>query len=350
MTTTLPAGTEPGPPELDGDRTHAAATEVGATASPAAVASTADATATHLPVSRAELKAARRATRAERAHTGLYLILGIALWLALGLVVVVGLQDRIVLAGWSFLGAFLVPSALVYAMAGRLRPSDSITPSDLARFMLLGGFLAFCIGGTVDATIGHFAPGPNPSTPSMVSFALSGVVEEFAKLVIVLVLARRTVKTVRNGLFLGGAVGAGFAAFETLGYVIEIPIKMGAVADGGFVKWDAFVAFDRALTSPLGHPLWAALLAAAVFAAASRHGGRYRITFGVVGAYLGVAVLHGLNDVALTLGTSMISNTLLQVVVSWMIVIVIAVPGVLVWHRLAKRTAPVSVDPHLPSR
>lgn len=349
MTTTLTAGKEPGLPELDGDRAHDAAAEAGATTSPAAAASTADATASHRPDSRAERKAARRAARAERPHTGLYLILGIALWLMLGIFVVVGLQDRIVLAGWSFLGAFLVPSALVYAMAGRLRPSDSITPSDLARFMLLGGFLAFCIGGTVDATIGHFAPGPNPGTPSMVSFALSGVVEEFAKLVIVLVLARKTVKTIRNGLFLGGAVGAGFAAFETLGYVIEIPIKMGAVADGGFVRWDAFVAFDRALTSPLGHPLWAALLAAAVFAAASRHGGRYRITFGVVGAYLGVAVLHGLNDVALTIGTSMIGNILLQVVVSWIIVIVIAVPGVLVWHRLAKRTAPARIEAHAQS-
>ena len=49
------------------------------------------------------------------------------------------------------------------------------------------------------------------------------------------------------------------------------------------------------MLTPLGHVLWTAVFGAAVFAAA-RGGRRYRLTFGVIAAYVGVAVLHGLWD------------------------------------------------------
>ena len=51
----------------------------------------------------------------------------------------------------------------------------------------------------------------------------------------------------------------------------------------------------RSVLTPLGHVLWTAVLGAAIFAA-SRDGRRYRLTIGVVVAYVLVAVLHGVWD------------------------------------------------------
>ncbi|BDZ44771.1 hypothetical protein GCM10025866_06800 [Naasia aerilata] len=49
------------------------------------------------------------------------------------------------------------------------------------------------------------------------------------------------------------------------------------------------------MLTPVGHVLWTAVLGAAIFGA-SRTGTRYRLTLGVLGAFVGVAVLHGLWD------------------------------------------------------
>ena len=55
--------------------------------------------------------------------------------------------------------------------------------------------------------------------PGILSLLTAGVIEEAAKAAFVIILGWNVAKTVRNGLFLGGAVGAGFALYETLGYI-----------------------------------------------------------------------------------------------------------------------------------
>lgn len=271
-------------------------------------------------------------------HTGRYLLIGIAAWLFLGIVLDHLAGNMIVRGAWMLLGAALVPSALVWAMAHRLRDGDTLTPVALLRAFLVGGFFSFLIGASLDTVVSLLAPGENG--PSLVSYALSGVIEEAAKASLVIFLGWHVAKTVRNGLFLGGAVGAGFALFETLGYIDYAPTMIGgsqAAIGGGFDEF--VVTIDRALTMPLGHPLWAALLGAALFAAAAKTG-RFRITLGVLGAYLGVAVGHGLWDSGRVIIGDLVNAPLLSTLSALPISLALGVIGGLIWLRVARRSQP----------
>jgi protease PrsW len=117
-----------------------------------------------------------------------------------------------------------------------------------------------------------------------------GAIEEFAKILGVLVAARhRPHDSELEGVILGAAAGMGFAALESSGYVFTAFV----VSRGSL---DALVGETllRGLLSPLGHGTWTAILAGVLFRETARR--RYRIDRGVIGAFLTVVVLHGLWD------------------------------------------------------
>ena len=190
------------------------------------------------------------------------------------------------------LGAFGMTGALIYTLAYRLRPAHGISVVRLLLSFLLGGLLSTELAIMIEGPLLSFVFASNPHG-NLIVRSLAGVVEEVCKIVAVVVAARGlTVKTARNGLFLGGAVGLGFAAFEDLRYaaasLVDPPIAHNALASV------ISVTFGRDLFGPFEHPVLTALFAAALFAATSN--GRYRITLTVVGVYLGVAAVHGLID------------------------------------------------------
>lgn len=87
----------------------------------------------------------------------------------------------------------------------------------------------------------------------------AGIVEETGKLLALLILYRRTRnRWILNGLLLGGAVGAGFAAFESAGYALRILILAGPeeMFDNIWV---------RGILSPGAHVAWTALVGAALW-------------------------------------------------------------------------------------
>ena len=78
--------------------------------------------------------------------------------------------------------------------------------------------------------------------------------------------------------------------------------------------------------APVGHGLWTAIVGGTLFAAAARRG-RLRLTGGVVGVYLLVAVLHGLWDAAQPLAvwlTLLLTGTQVQ----WQLIRLGQVPAV----------------------
>ena len=111
----------------------------------------------------------------------------------------------------------------------------------------------------------------------------------------------------------------------------------------------------RAVIAPFCHGLWTGLFAAALFAAA--HEGHLRLTFGVVGAYLGAAALHATWDAAGTAGIvvavlasgnevqresvaswtlpapSTLSDPWLFSLVEWAVMIAVAIAGSLLIRR-----------------
>ena len=82
---------------------------------------------------RAQREHGRSSHPKRTSHTGRYLLIGIAAWLFLGIVLDHLAGNMIVRGAWMLLGAALVPSALVWAMAHRLRDGDTLTPAALLR-------------------------------------------------------------------------------------------------------------------------------------------------------------------------------------------------------------------------
>lgn len=91
------------------------------------------------------------------------------------------------------------------------------------------------------------------------------------------------------GLILGAAAGMAFAALESSGYAFSAFLR-----SGGSLSLIVLVTLLRGLLSPLGHGPWTAILAGVLFRESAA--GRFHINRTVMGAYLTVAILHGLWD------------------------------------------------------
>lgn len=117
-----------------------------------------------------------------------------------------------------------------------------------------------------------------------------GLIEEFAKMLGVLIIARSFRHDLEmDGLILGAAAGMGFAALESMGYAFT-----AFLASNGSLSQTVFVTLIRGILSPVGHGTWTAIFASVLFREAKE--GHFRINIKVIIAFLLVAVLHALWD------------------------------------------------------
>jgi len=231
-------------------------------------------------------------------------------------------------------GAFTVAVAFIYTMAYRLRPTDGLSVTRLLLAFMVGGILSITVAGPVDA-LDNLWSGGTSADPSFVTLSLAGVVEELAKiLIVVLVSSGLAKKNVRNGLFLGGAVGFGFAAFENIGYARET-WNQAAADHVSALPSEIYVVVTRDVVGIFGHPLFTALLAAALFAAVRN--GRFRVTWRVVLVYLGVAFAHGLFDVTPTLVFRFTHLSGLSTFAFYTVAVIEAVALSLIWRTVSRR-------------
>ena len=179
------------------------------------------------------------------------------------------------------LGSFLVPVTFV-AWAFERRDSGELTADLVFRTFLVGGVLGV-LGASVLETYLLY--------PSPWLYGGVGLIEEAVKLAALAVLTRRlTVRSMRDGMILGAAVGFGFSAFESAGYALTALFTPQGLSLSDLVTTELL----RGVLAPVGHGLWTAILGGILFAASRR--GRFAITGGLVAAYVGVSVLHALWD------------------------------------------------------
>ncbi|GAA4265223.1 PrsW family intramembrane metalloprotease [Frondihabitans peucedani] len=234
-------------------------------------------------------------------------------------------------------GSVTVAGAFIYTMAYRIGPRDTLGLSRLLIAFGLGGLVSVTVGSTFDSLLSKAAPGAG-STPSLVVLCLAGISEELAKILAVVLVSRKLAdKSMRNGLFLGGAVGLGFAALEDLAYAVNFYENPPAQLHLTHLMAALVLTPTRAILTPLLHPIYTALLAAALFSAT--RGGRFRITWRVVLAYLGVALAHGIWDGSA--GVLQLVKGPLQVALAPLVVLIVY-PGVitatgLIWIKVARR-------------
>jgi protease PrsW len=206
---------------------------------------------------------------------------GLVLWSATVLITFVtgnvNLVPTIIL-----LGSFLVPVAFVSYAFGHA--DRVVTAQRIFTAFVYGGVL-----GVLGASVLEAAFLRQPSGPA---YAGVGLIEEAVKLAALWLVARRLPRyTMRDGVVLGAAVGFGFAAFESAGYAFNALFTASGPSLLNLVESEVL----RGILTPVGHGLWTAILGGTLFAVAARRG-RLRLSRGVLGAYVLVALLHGLWD------------------------------------------------------
>jgi RsiW-degrading membrane proteinase PrsW (M82 family) len=243
------------------------------------------------------------------------------------------------------LGAILAATCVFYTMLYRVRVGDAVTIPRLFAALAAAAFVATFAAAQAESQIQHWVLTLHSivlgglATP--VSALFAGPVEETLKGLTVLLfgLGVRT-KTLRGGLFLGGAVGLGFAATENLQYLVnawEYPgynfSQLGSVI---------YTLSLRTVITPLLHPVFTALLGGMLFAA-SRNG-RYRLSIPLVGTFLAVVGAHSLWDV-LGFGTTPLRGHAPPAVIGivtllcYALQVGIAIGLPFVWLAVARRAA-----------
>ena len=117
-----------------------------------------------------------------------------------------------------------------------------------------------------------------------------GVIEEAAKILGVIVIARRmTARSEMDGLVLGATAGMGFAVLESIGYTFT-----AFLVSGGSLSAIVAIMLVRGILSPFGHGTWTAILASVLFR--ESQGRSFQLNGKVLSTFLGVALLHALWD------------------------------------------------------
>ena len=121
------------------------------------------------------------------------------------------------------------------------------------KYFILGGGLSLILA------ILFFSLDFNTDITTYFGALMVGLIEEVAKATIVAIFLFKSKKSnyILDGLLIGAAVGAGFAAFETAGYILRYGLSNGLGTMLQVIKLRGFLA-------PGGHVAWAAIEGAAL--------------------------------------------------------------------------------------
>lgn len=154
------------------------------------------------------------------------------------------------LPGLIAVGAFAMPIAtLVFFFEVNVR--RNVSAYQVVRMVVKGGVISLLFSLAL-----YVLPLDELSD---LGASVAGVIEEPGKLLALLVMAKSDRYHYKlNGLLLGAAVGAGFAAFESMGYAFSILLEEGSDAMNGNILL-------RGLLSPFAHVVWTAICGCALW-------------------------------------------------------------------------------------
>ena len=157
--------------------------------------------------------------------------------------------------GVMVIGAFTVPIAILVFFF-ELNTPRNISFFNVIKYFLIGGCASLAVTLLLFSLF-------NDSENQWISAVLTGIVEEVAKLAVVafIIWNNPKAKYGLNGLLIGAAVGAGFAAFESSGYAFRICLETLLSTLNISAAYDGMVdnILLRAFLAPGGHVIWAAM-------------------------------------------------------------------------------------------
>jgi RsiW-degrading membrane proteinase PrsW (M82 family) len=212
------------------------------------------------------------------------LLVGTVLWAAVA-AAILATENTILVPNLIMLGTFMVPVCTLLFVLGRPR-ATRLSVQGIVLGFLAGGTAGVMLTGTLEV---YLLP------DAVFTNTLIGLIEEAGKgLLVVAVAAVVRTRLPRDGMVLGAAVGAGFAAFESAGYALG---ELVVSSDRHPVLRVVETEVSRAVSEPFGHIAWTAILGGAIFASASASG-RIRLDARVFWTFVGVVAVHAAWDAA----------------------------------------------------
>ncbi|BCY08246.1 hypothetical protein L3i22_033340 [Actinoplanes sp. L3-i22] len=199
------------------------------------------------------------------------------------LVTLVDTQNLNYVPSMILLGASIAPATFLTFAQGR-SGRWQVPASTLAVTAFFGGVIGVVAAGWLEYDALHKL--------GVLPMVFVGLIEETAKLlvpVVALAFLWRRRPTPADGLVIGVASGAGFAALETMGYGFS-----ALLASNGNIGDVEQTLFVRGVTAPAAHLAWTGLTSGALFAFAAAPG--LRRLFGFVLTFLAAVGLHAAWD------------------------------------------------------
>ena len=229
-----------------------------------------------------------------------------------------------VLPGIMFLGSFWIPVTVLFFFF-EINAPRNISFIDTLRIFFFGG----C--GSLLVTLILYAIFPD-YTYGIIGAVLIGFVEEYGKLMIVALYAKYNKKCVYilNGMLIGAAVGAGFAAFESAGYAFTFFVSSG-------FSYDTMlnIIYLRAFMAPGSHVAWAAITGAALMIALDRKPFYWKVLQDkkMASFFWIVVAMHAIWDMPI-LNTEIYLKQIILIVAAWIVVLTLLHRGLIEINRI----------------
>ena len=155
-----------------------------------------------------------------------------------------------------------------------------------------------------------------------VDAGLVGLVEETGKaIIIVYFINKYKTNKILNGLLIGGAIGAGFAVFESAGYILTFTVNLDATLID--------MVFTRAWTAIGSHLVWSAIIGAAIVIAKEDKNFEFsnildnRFLF----FFFSSVILHGIWNSSFSLAGSYTLKYFVLIFIVWLFVFILMKAG-----------------------
>ncbi len=230
-------------------------------------------------------------------------------------------ENTLAIPGLIFIGALTVPLTGLFFFF-ESNAFKNISLFEVLKMFFVGGVISLLSTMVLYNFISFSDEYYLFGSMTIIDAGLVGIVEETGKsIIIVYFINKYKTNKILNGLLIGGAIGAGFAMFESAGYILNY--------SEGLESTLISMVFIRAWTAIGSHLVWSAIIGAAIVIAKESKNFEFsnikdkRFLF----FFTASVVLHSLWDTSFSLFGSYMFKYVALIIIVWLLVFILMKAG-----------------------